>query len=95
MKKLWVLLPLILITGCAWFSEKPFHKVVILPETVIHINNDCDGEMGWAKDNVICVWGYKQNGIVIDYYVLGHEIAHRLHRVDDEIKNPDEVNEVR
>ena len=84
------LIILLLVQGCALFKEKPFHKVVILPETIIHINNDCDGYMGWAKDNEICAWGYEQNGIVVDYYVLGHEIAHILNKVDAEIRNPDE-----
>ena len=89
MKRFLVLL--LLVQGCPLFKEQPFHKVIILPETIIHIRNDCDGEMGWAKDNVVCVWGYKQNGIVIDYFVFGHEIAHRLHHVDNEIKNPDRI----
>ena len=73
MKKLLalLLLMLVLVMGCAWFSEKPFHKTVVLPETIIYINNDCNGDMGWAKGNEVCAWGYEQDGkIVIDYYFL-------------------------
>ncbi len=88
MRKLLILF--LLVQGCALFKEKPFHKVVTLPETIIHIRNDCDGDMGWAKGNEICVWGYEQGGgIVPDYSVLGHEIAHRLNKIDAEIRNPD------
>ena len=85
------LIILFLVQGCALFKEKPFHKVIILPEIIIHVRNDCRGGMGWAsKDrNEICVWGYEDGGIVIDYYILGHEIAHKLHHKDDEIRNPD------
>ncbi len=86
-----ILLVGLLLQGCALFKENPFHKVVILPETVIHIRNDCDGEKGWAKDNVVCVWGYEEGGVVVDYYVLGHEIAHILQHVDKDMRNPDEI----
>ena len=86
-----IVLALLLLQGCALFKEKQFHKVVILPETIIHVRNDCDGGMGWAsrEKNEICVWGYKDSDIVIDYYILGHEIAHKLNHIDIEIRNPD------
>ena len=44
------LIILLFVQGCAWFSEKPFHKTVVLPEIVINIRNDCDGGMGRAGD---------------------------------------------
>lgn len=85
MKKLLILL---LIVGCAGV---PFQKDIVLHEVVVHIRNDCDGEMGWAQENnEICVWGYEYNGIIIpDYAVLGHEIAHLLNLADNTIKDPD------
>ena len=88
------LIVLLFVQGCALFKEAPFHKVVILPETVVHIRNDCDGDRGWAKDNEICVWGYEQNGVVPDYYILGHEIAHILQHADKEMRNPDEIRNI-
>ena len=89
---------ILLLSGCAEFipfREEPFHKTIVLPETIIHIRNDCYGRPGWAKcnHNEICVWGYEQKGLIVpDYAVLGHEIAHKLNHINPEIRNPDWPN---
>ena len=79
----------LLIQGCAAL-EKPFHKVIVIPETIVHIKNTCDGAPGWAQDGEICVWGYEHDGIITpDYGVLGHEVGHLLNFADSAAKNPD------
>ena len=89
---------ILLLSGCAEFipfREEPFHNIIVLPETIIYIKNDCDGSPGWTKcnRNEICVWGYKQKGLIVpDYSVLGHEIGHKLNHIDPEIRNPDWPN---
>lgn len=82
-----LILCILLFIGCG----APFQKDIVLHEVTVHISSDCGGEMGWATENEICVWGYEYKGIIIpDYAVLGHEIAHLLNFADGTVKNPDE-----
>ena len=91
MKNIIIIISIILMFSCGHVPlEQDKHiRLIVLVNVVDDLEMDPVKGLAYRNGEIIVEGVETKDGILVDYYILGHELAHLLHWADSDFKDPD------